>query len=83
MFSTRITAESTMMPKSTAPIDSRLALSPLQHQQDERKEQRERDVDADDDRAAQVAEEHPLDQEDQQAAEEQVVQYRMGGHVDQ
>ena len=28
MFSTRITAESTMMPKSTAPIDSRLASSP-------------------------------------------------------
>ncbi len=30
MFSTRITAESTMMPKSTAPTDSRLASSPWQ-----------------------------------------------------
>ena len=29
MFSTRITAESTMMPKSTAPSDSRLADSPV------------------------------------------------------
>jgi hypothetical protein len=28
MFSTRITAESTMIPKSTAPRESRLALSP-------------------------------------------------------
>ena len=83
MFSTKITAESTMMPKSTAPTDSRLASSPQQHQDDDAEEQRERDVDADDDGAAQVAEEYPLDQEHQEAAEDQVVHHRVGGDGDE
>ena len=83
MFSTKITAESTMMPKSTAPIDNRLASSPLQHQDDDAEEQRERDVDADDDRAAQIAEEDPLDQKNQQTAEDEIVQNRMGRDVDE
>ena len=83
IFSTRITAESTMMPKSTAPTDSRLALSPLNHQENGGEEQRERDVQPNDDRAAEIAEENPLDQEDQQASENQVVQNRVRGEGDQ
>ena len=50
-----------------------------QNQNDDAEEQRERDIDADDDGAAQVAEKDPLDEEDQQAAENEVVQHRMGG----
>ena len=79
MFSTRMTAESTMMPKSTAPTDSRLALSPRSTNRMIGEEQGERDVDADEDRAAQIAEEDPLDQEDQQAPEDQVVEHRVRG----
>ena len=76
MFSTRITAASTMMPKSTAPTDSRFASSSAQHQNDDAEEQRERDVGADDDRAAQVAEKYPLNEENQQTAEHEIVQHR-------
>src|SRR5579859_5211379 len=43
----------------------------LQHQNDDGKEQRERNVGADDDGAAQVAEKNPLNDENQQAAEDQ------------
>ncbi len=68
-----------MMPKSTAPTESRLASSPAQHQDDDAEEQRERDVNADDDRAAQIAEKDPLDHEDQQTAEDEVVQHGLGG----
>jgi hypothetical protein len=55
----------------------------LQHQDDDGEEQRERNVDADDDGAAQIAEEDPLDEEDQHAAEDQIVQDRMRGDPDQ
>src|SRR5216683_93169 len=52
------------------------------HQNDDAEEQRERDVGADDDRAAQITEEDPLNEENQQAAKNQVVQDRCGrdGH---
>ena len=50
---------------------------PLQHQQHDGKEQRKRDVQPDDDRAAEVAQENPLDQEHQQAPENQIVQNRV------
>ena len=50
-----------------------------QHQHDDAEKQRERDVDADDDGAAQVAQEDPLDEENQQATEDKVVQDRVGG----
>ena len=56
---------------------------PAQHQDADREEQRERDGGADDDRAAQIAEEQPLQQEDQRDAEHHVVQDRAGGDVDQ
>ena len=55
----------------------------LQHQDDDGKEQRERNVRADDDGAAQIAQEYPLDKEDQQAAENQIVQDGVRGHPDQ
>ncbi len=55
----------------------------LQHQDDDGEEQGEGDVRADDERAAQVAQEHPLDEEHEDAAEDQVVQHRVGGDVDQ
>ena len=72
-----------MMPKSTAPTDSRFALSPMNHQQNGGEEQRERDVQSNDDRAAEIAEENPLNQEDQHASEDQVVQNRVRGEGDQ
>ena len=56
---------------------------PQNHQQDGGEEQRKRNVQPDDDRAAKVAEENPLDQEDQHASENQVVQNRMRGEGDQ
>jgi len=73
--STMITVASTISPKSIAPTDSRLADSPAQHQDDDGEEQRERNRGADDQRAAQVAEEHPLQQNDQDDADHHVVQH--------
>ena len=55
----------------------------LQHHQDDGEEQGEGNVHADDDGAAQVAEEDPLDQEHEQAAEDEVVQHRVRGDVHQ
>src|SRR5437660_10040158 len=49
------------------------------HQNDDAEEQCERDIGAHNDGAAQVAEEHPLNEENQQAAEQQIVQDRAGG----
>src|SRR5579863_1114572 len=56
---------------------------PLYHQENGGKEQREWDVQSNDDRAAEIAEENPLDQEDQQAPEYQVVQNSVRGEGDQ
>ena len=50
-----------------------------QDQNNDAEEQGERNVDADDDGAAQIAEEDPLHEEDQQATEDEVVQDGMGG----
>jgi hypothetical protein len=55
----------------------------LDDQQDDRKKQRDRNVDPDDDRAAQIAEKNPLDQEHQKAAENQIVQHRVRRHLDE
>ena len=55
----------------------------LNHQENGGEEQRERDVQSNDDRAAEIAEENPLDQEDQQASENQVVQNGVRGDGDQ
>src|ERR1019366_8647553 len=55
----------------------------LQHQQDNREEQRKRDVDADDDGAAQITQEYPLDDEHQHAAEDQILQHRMRRDIDE
>ncbi len=54
-----------------------------QHEDDDGEEQRERNVDADDERAAQVAEENPLDEKHQQTSENQVVQDGVGGEGDE
>src|SRR5882672_10826015 len=54
-----------------------------QHQYYDGKEKRERNVGADDDGASEIAEENPLDQEDQQATKPQIVQHGMRGHADQ
>src|SRR5579859_8206617 len=55
----------------------------LQDEDDDGEKQREWNVGADDDGAAQVAEKHPLDDENQQATENQVVQHRVRGDPDQ
>ncbi len=55
-----------------------IGVLPHQNEDDHTEEQRERDVHADDDGAAQITKENPLDQEHEQAAEHQVVQHRMG-----
>ncbi len=44
---------------------------------DDAEEQRKWNIDADDDRAAQVSEKDPLNQKDQDAAEDEIVQYRL------
>src|SRR5208337_1603786 len=54
----------------------------LQHQHDDGEEKGEGDVDADDDGAAQIAEEDPLDEEHENAAEKKIFQDRMRRHVD-
>src|SRR3977135_2637319 len=54
-----------------------------QHQDHHGEEQRERDGGRDDQRAAQVAQEQPLDQEDQDHTHHHVVQHGAGGDVDQ
>src|SRR6202050_2794975 len=45
-----------------------------QNQDDDAEEQRKRDIDADDERGTQLAEEYPLDEEYQYAAKDKVVQ---------
>ncbi len=55
----------------------------LQDDESDGKEQRKRDVQPDDDGASQVAQENPLNQEDQKAAKNQVVQDGMGGDRDE
>src|SRR5579872_435227 len=55
----------------------------LKDQENDGKEQGERDVGADDDGAAQIAEKDPLDEKHEQAAKNQVVQHRMRGDADQ
>jgi hypothetical protein len=55
----------------------------LKHEDDDGKEQRERDVGADDDGAPEIAQEYPLDEKYQQAAENEIMQNRMRSHPDQ
>src|SRR5579862_2719972 len=55
----------------------------LHHQENGGEEQGEGDVQAHDDRAAEIAEKDPLNQEYQEAPENQVVQNRVGGKGDQ
>src|SRR5258705_7396202 len=56
---------------------------PAQHQDDDGEEQRERYRRPDDQRAAQIAEEYPLQQYDQENADHHVVQHGRGRDVDQ
>src|ERR1700747_3402992 len=56
-----------------------MGVLPGEYHDDYGEEQRERNVDADDDRAAQIAKEYPLDHEDQAAAVDEVAQHRAGG----
>ncbi len=61
MHSTMMTEESTMIPKSTAPEDSRLAERPREVEEGEGEHQRQGDVDRHDERRPQVVEEHEQD----------------------
>ena len=72
-----------MMPRSIAPTDSRLADSPRSDRDHDGQKQRDRNRRRDDERAAQIAEEHPLDQEDQRDAEQQIVQHGVDGDGDE
>ena len=83
MFSSTITAPSTMMPKSIAPSESRLAGMPRMLQADEGGQQRQRDDDRDDAGGAQVAEKQVQHDRDQQRAFEQVLEDRVQRRVDQ
>ena len=60
-----------------------LKFSVKNHQKNSGKEQCERNVQSDDDRAAEIAKKNPLDRADQQASENQVVQNRVRGECDQ
>src|SRR5580698_10867670 len=55
----------------------------LQHQDDDEKEQGERNIRANDDRASQVTQKYQLNDKDQETAEDQIMQHRMGGDPDQ
>ncbi len=72
-----------MMPKSTAPTESRFGALTRHHQQDDGKEQRKRNVHSDGDCAAQVSQENPLDQEHEHASEDQIVQNGVGRNSDE
>src|SRR5208337_1038077 len=54
-----------------------------QHQEDEGEKQGKRYVEADNDGAAQIAQENPLDEKNQQATENEIVQHGVGGHGNQ
>ena len=56
---------------------------PGQHHDDDGEEQSKGDISADDDGAAQISEKQPLDQKHQRTSEDQVVQHRMGGDIDE
>ncbi len=66
-----------------APTDSRSAELLAQYQDDDGEEQRKRDRGAHDDGTTQIAEEHPLQQHDQQDADDHVVQHGVRRGVDQ
>src|SRR5262249_56914180 len=53
-----------------------VCILPEQHQDDDAQKQRKGNIDAHNDGAAQVAKERPLDNEDEQAAKNEIVQYR-------
>ena len=82
MFSTIITAESTMMPKSTAPTDNRFASSPCSTIMMTVKNSA-KGILAPTITALRRLPERPLDQENEQAAEDEIVQDRIGGYRDQ
>ena len=81
--STRITAPSTMMPKSTAPIDSRFADIPRDVQVDERRRERQRDHERDDQRRAHRQQEHEQHERDEQRALGEVVEHGVERGVDE
>ena len=83
MFSTITTAPSTTMPKSSAPSDSRFAGIAVQLEADGGEQQRERNGERDDERAADIAEEQEQNDGHQDDAFGQIVQHGVGGVVDQ
>ena len=72
-----------MSPKSIAPDREQIGRFSAQHEDPDREEQCERYGRGDDQRAAQVAQEHPLQQENQRDAERHIVQDGLGRDVDQ
>ena len=78
-----MTDESTMMPKSTAPIDSRLADLPRRYSTAKANSRASGMLMATIKRRADVAEEHQQDHGHQHHAHEQVLADRFGGDVDQ
>ena len=78
-----MTELSTMIPKSTAPIDSRLADFALDEEHGDREEQGQRDDQRHDRRADEVAQEDEEDRGDQGHAHDQVVQDVVRRDVDQ
>ena len=73
MFSTMMTDESTMMPKSTAPIDSRLADLPRRNSTAKANSSASGMLMATISGAADVAQEHEQDDRHQHHAQEQVL----------
>ena len=83
MFSTITTAPSTTMPKSSAPSDSRFAGMCRRSRQIGGEQQRKRNGQRHDQRAAHVAQEQEQNDRHQDDAFGQVVQHRVGGEVHQ
>ena len=64
-------------PEIDGPERKKIGVLPSQDEDDDAEEKREGDVDADNDRASQVSKKNPLDQEDEEAAEYEVMKHRL------
>src|SRR5919197_4453343 len=83
MFSAMITAPSTMIPKSMAPSDSRLAEDAAEIHENECEQERERDGDGDDERRAEVVEQEREQHGHEGGALDEVSQHRVHGGLDE
>ncbi len=83
MFSTTMTAESDDDAEVDGAKGKKICVLAPQNENDDAEEEGEGDVDADDDRASQISEKNPLNDEDEQASEDEVMKNRARRDVDE